>query len=201
MVAAIGIKLADGEFYSILDEKIPAKKSLVLTTAHNNQKSVQIDLYKSNARTMVDAEYLGTLVINNIKTRKKGEASIEFEISSTKDGNITVSAFCADSSQKDRQILNISLASLGNSEDFDMPDFDLEDGSSGNSTEDLYERPKKTRPGKSPVFLIILILLLIILGLGIWYCFFYSGSGTELCGIAGFFNMIKESVLRLLPGR
>ena len=198
MVAAIGIKLANGEFYSILDENSPAKKRLVLTTAHNNQRSVQIDLYKSNARTMADSEYLGTLVISNIRSRKKGEVSIELEITSTEDGNITVKAFCADSTQKDHQILNISLASLGSHEDFDMPDFDLEEGSSGNSTDDLYERPKKTRPRRSPILLIVLILLLIVLGLGIWYCFFYSGVG--FCEILGFFNMIKESVLRLLPG-
>ena len=198
MVAAIGIKLANGDFYSILDENTPAKKRLVLTTVHNNQKSVQIDLYKSNARTMADSEYLGTLVISNIRSRKKGEVSIELEVLSTKDGNITVRAFCADSAQKDHQILNISLASLSSHDDFDMPDFDLEDGSSDHAADDLYERPKKTRPGKSPVLLIVLILLLIILGLGIWYCFVYAG--VELCGIAGFFNMIRESVLRLLPG-
>ena len=43
---SIGIKLADGSFYPILEEGNPDTKSLELTTVLDNQTTVQVDLYK-----------------------------------------------------------------------------------------------------------------------------------------------------------
>ena len=81
VVSTIGIKIANGEFYSIVDENLRAKKRMILTTAHDKQRSVQIDLYKSYTRTMADALYMGSLVVENIRPRPKGEPSIELVIS------------------------------------------------------------------------------------------------------------------------
>ena len=53
----IGIKLADGTFYPVLEEGTPKKRMLDLTTAKDNQTKVQIDLYRSENGTMEDAEY------------------------------------------------------------------------------------------------------------------------------------------------
>ena len=54
----IGIKLADGSFYPILNEGTPDKKTLDLTTAKDNQTTVMVDLYRSETGTMEDAEYV-----------------------------------------------------------------------------------------------------------------------------------------------
>ena len=43
----IGIKLADGSFYPVLEDNTPSEKQLELTTAHNNQTKVMVDLYRS----------------------------------------------------------------------------------------------------------------------------------------------------------
>ena len=53
----VGIKLADGSFYPIMEEGTAQQKKLNLTTAHNNQTCVMVDLYRSENCTMEDAEY------------------------------------------------------------------------------------------------------------------------------------------------
>src|SRR5215467_1365748 len=92
MTSSIGIKLANGEFYPILDENSSAKKRLILTTVHDKQSSVQIDLFRSVSKRMTDAQYIGSLVVENIKSRRKGEPSIEMVISSSENGEITADA-------------------------------------------------------------------------------------------------------------
>ena len=59
----IGIKLADGSFYPVLEDNTPSEKKLELTTAHNNQTKVMVDLYRSANCSMDDAEYIDTLKI------------------------------------------------------------------------------------------------------------------------------------------
>ena len=58
----IGIKLADGSFYPVLEEFSNSEKHLELTTAHNNQTKVMVDLYRSKTCSMDDAEYVDSLV-------------------------------------------------------------------------------------------------------------------------------------------
>ena len=43
----IGIKLADGSFYPIMEEGKPCRKNLGLTTVKDNQTRVLVDLYRS----------------------------------------------------------------------------------------------------------------------------------------------------------
>ncbi|MDR0719400.1 MAG: Hsp70 family protein, partial [Treponema sp.] len=98
MASTIGIKIANGEFYSIIEENAVVKKRLILTTVHDSQKSVQIDLYRSVAKTMADALYIGSLVVENIRPRPKGEPSIELVIASNQEGEITADAVDLDAS-------------------------------------------------------------------------------------------------------
>ena len=48
MGSEIGIKLADGSFYSVLEQDFTGRKKLVVTTSRDNQDSVQIDLYRGS---------------------------------------------------------------------------------------------------------------------------------------------------------
>jgi molecular chaperone DnaK (HSP70) len=98
VASTIGIKIANGEFYSIVEENSSVKKRLILTTVHDKQRSVQIDLYRSFTSTMADALYIGSLVVENIKPKAKGEPSIELVISSTPSGEIVADAIDLDSS-------------------------------------------------------------------------------------------------------
>ena len=77
----IGIKLADGSFYPIMQEGSPEKKQLNLTTVKDNQTTVQVDLYRSETGTMEDAEYVDTLEITNLVQHPNGEPDINLDIS------------------------------------------------------------------------------------------------------------------------
>jgi molecular chaperone DnaK (HSP70) len=73
----IGIKIADGTFYPVLDEGTNEKKRLVLTTVKDKQENVQIDLYRSSDGSLEEADYVGSLVIENITPAPSGEPEVE----------------------------------------------------------------------------------------------------------------------------
>lgn len=76
----VGIKLADGTFYPVMEEGTAQEKTLELTTAHNNQTCVMVDMYRSKSCTMEDAEYIDTLKIDNLVAHSHGEPDIIFSI-------------------------------------------------------------------------------------------------------------------------
>ena len=87
----VGIKLADGSFYPIMEEGSAQKKTLELTTAHNNQTCVMVDLYRSKNCTMEDAEYIDTLKIENLNAHQNGEPSISFDVGLDENGELSAS--------------------------------------------------------------------------------------------------------------
>ena len=89
MMKTIGIKLADGTFYPVLKEDTPLEKNLDLTTVHNNQTKVMVDIYRSEACKMLDAEYVESLQIENLIAHPEGEPDIAFTISVDKDKNLS----------------------------------------------------------------------------------------------------------------
>jgi hypothetical protein len=182
VASTIGIKIANGEFYSIIEENSSVKKRLVLTTVHDKQRSVQIDLYKSFTKTMADALYIGSLVVESIKPRPKGEPSIELVISSTPQGEISADAIDLDaSSHGEHQYLNVSLKSIGeDNRDLDIPDFELEQHDPPPSG--LYEKAravKEEEPKKFPWLVVICAgLVLAALCLLLWLFLFRGKPGS-----------------------
>lgn len=85
----IGIRQADGSFYSILEEENPGKKTLGLTTAKDNQTRVIVDLYRSHTGTMEDAEYVDSLQIDNLIAHAKGSSEIKLNIGLDEDGKLS----------------------------------------------------------------------------------------------------------------
>ena len=67
----IGIKLADGTFYPVIEEGKIGSKKIDLTTVQGSQTIVHVDVYRSETNSMEDAEYVDTLEIQNLQT--KGE--------------------------------------------------------------------------------------------------------------------------------
>jgi LysM repeat protein len=183
MASNIGIKIANGEFYPILEEGTNVKKRLILTTVHDSQRSVQIDLYKSEAASMADATYIGSLVIENITPKPKGDPSIEMIIASTESEEIIAEAVDLDSpGGKERQQLSVSLQALEETGTYEVPDFELE--SDTPPPEGLYDKSADfespgTKEKKSPLLPILLIIaILLLVGLLIWY-FFARGTGSS----------------------
>jgi hypothetical protein len=172
MAATIGIKIANGEFYSIMEENSSVKKRLILTTVHDRQNSVQIDLFRSLTRTMTDAQYIGSLVVENIKTKPKGEPSIELVISSDENGNITADAIDLDTGAKgEHHSLNVSLRTLDQeTRAEELPDFELE--SNEPPPIGLYRQAKTLREKEKqfPWAAVILIgVALVLLIAALWF--------------------------------
>ena len=182
MSSSIGIKIANGEFYPLIEENSLVKKKMILTTVHDNQSSVQIDLYRSDANVMTEAQYIGTLVVEDIRSRPKGEPSIEMVISSNANGEIIADAVDLDKSAGgEHYILTVSLKSVDEtSDDVEIPELDDLD-SAEEPPIGLYSHAKTIRQEKerkSLAWLFILILLIILLGLaGVWL-FFFNGLDT-----------------------
>jgi LysM repeat protein len=194
MASNIGIKIANGEFYPLLEENSSIKKKLVLSTVHDNQLSVQIDLYRSLAGNMTDAQYIGSIVVENIKPKPKGEPSIELVISSNENGDIVADAIDLETGAE-HYVLTVSLKSIDEtSRDLEIPDFDVD--ANEESTSGLYQHAKtklKEKPHRSFTWFFILIGLIIILGLVAGWLFFLGGMEK----VEPIINNPVQSVLEL----
>ncbi|OHD69748.1 MAG: hypothetical protein A2V99_04960 [Spirochaetes bacterium RBG_16_67_19] len=120
MGSEIGIKLADGSFYSVLEEDFTGRKKLVVTTSRDNQDSVQIDLYRGS---LEGAEaFIGSLMIENIQPAPKREPEIELQLGLDSSGNLE--AFASDPMSGEKQSLSVSLPATGDTSP--LEDLDLE---------------------------------------------------------------------------
>ena len=188
MAGTIGIKIANGEFYPLMEENLPATKKLVLTTVHDGQKSVQIDLFRSISKTMLDAQYMGSIVVENLRPKLKGEPSIEMVISSDINGNISADAIDIDPGvEGEHHTLNVSLSAMdGSYPDDNFNDFDLE-YSKPPSSAVLYgldDKPYKEER-KFPWMVMALATLFVILAISALWFFFLGGRDTIFAGKTG----------------
>ena len=184
MAGIIGIKVANGDFYPIVGENSTVKKRLVLTTVHDNQDSVQIDLFRSISRSMLDAQYIGSLVVEDIRSCLKGEPSIEMLISANLDGNITAEAYDLDASpDSDHHILNVSLKTMDTfTKPEDFPDFEMENDEPQVAA-GSYSQPRKKgeRERKFPWGIMVAATLCVILGIAaLWFFLLRDRDGRPI---------------------
>ncbi len=121
----IGIKVADGSFYPILDEGVAQRKRLVLTTVKDNQESVQIDLYKGAGEAMEEAAYIGSLLVENIAPDSQGNAEIDLVVGVDAEGNLE--SVAEDKQSGSKQSLSVGLQNLDESGLYEVPDFSFEE--------------------------------------------------------------------------
>ncbi len=183
MASSIGIKLADGEFFPILDEVASTEHNLELTTMRDDQESVQINLFRKIDE--LEPEYIGSLIVEEISTGAAGDPTINLKIKLDEDENLSAEA--VDEASGAKQSLKVSLKTLAEDE-FDIPDFDLsvmdigedsdnddvfprnmDDDADFNTTETLDDvtdeensEEEKTRKKGMPLWLVILLVLLCI---------------------------------------
>ncbi len=136
----IGLKLANGEFYPVLDEGSAARKRLVVTTVQDGQRSVQIDIYRGASATVAGAEYAGSLVIDNIPFAPKGEPDIRVDLGLDEDGKLT--AYAEELSSGEHQSLEVSLEALTEENSYEIPDFAFEE-----ETDSLPPEAESLTPG------------------------------------------------------
>lgn len=134
----IGIKLADGSFYPVLEDNSNQEKTLDLTTANNNQTTVMVDLYRSSLCSMEDAEYVDTLQIDNLIEHPNGEPDITFTISI--DENKKLSAKIVDKETGSQSKTTITLVSRTEEQRLLTDDYKVSD-SQIHSISELQETP------------------------------------------------------------
>lgn len=212
MSAKIGIKLADGTFFPIMDEdsSLPHEK-LELTTVRDDQSSVQINLFKKDNEE-AEPVYIGSLIVEDIKNKAAGDPTIELNLSLDDEKNLSAEAIDVDSGV--RQGLKVSLETFAEPF-FDDMDFDFtseldelstdpynSDIDQSFNTSDFYsdsdtgfddEEKKK----KIPLWLLIVLLLLGIAALvvGIWLLTKKPEQvDTENSGVQSMMQNIEENL-------
>ena len=75
----IGIRLADGTFFSICSDG-PEKKRVVLSTANKNQRRAKIDLFRYNSAGDKDGFHIGSLFLDTLGSDDAGDSEIELFI-------------------------------------------------------------------------------------------------------------------------
>ncbi len=129
----IGIKLADGSFYPILEEGNPQVKTIELTTVRDDQTTVQLDLYRSSSDNMEDAEYVDTLLVENLLPRPKETPTLNLKIEL--DSENVLSASIEDCESGESSETKVSLVTLDSSERTIVPDFSMIDAESADNEE------------------------------------------------------------------
>ena len=121
----IGIKLADGTFYPILEEGTPKKRMLDLTTAKDNQTKVQIDLYRSENGTMEDAEYVDTLEVTKLNPHPNGEPELHLSVGLDEENKLTAEVVDPETGKKSET--EVTLVSRTEAERAEPVDFSIAD--------------------------------------------------------------------------
>ena len=121
----VGIKLADGSFYPILEEGLASSKLLELTTVRDDQETVQLDLYKAIDGDEKTLEYVDTLLIENLLPRPKEEPTLSLTLAIDDDGLLSASIEEAESGESTS--LSVSLLNSSEPTQLGSPDFALAD--------------------------------------------------------------------------
>jgi hypothetical protein len=172
MAGTIGIKIANGDFYPIIEENSPVKRRLVLTTVHDRQSNVQIDLFRSISKSMLDAQYIGSLLVETSSSRPKGEPSIEMVISADSDGNINAEAYDLDAGPDgERHVLNVSLQNIDSLADIDNPPDVAFNRQSYN-----YREKTTVHDRRFPWLILLVATLFVALAIAALWYFFLGGS-------------------------
>ena len=121
----IGIKLADGTFYPVLEEGTPKKRMLDLTTAKDNQTKVQIDLYRSETGSMDDAEYVDTLEVTKLNPHPNGEPELHLSVGLDENNNLSAEVMDPETGKKSET--EVKLVSRTEEERANPADFAITD--------------------------------------------------------------------------
>lgn len=99
----LGIKIRGGVFEPIIDRNttLPAKETKTFSTSHDNQTSVEVDVYQGEREIAEENRHLGTFFLTGIPPSKKRVPRIDVKFEVDRDGKLTATA--TDRSSPDRE--------------------------------------------------------------------------------------------------
>ena len=119
----IGIKLADGSFYPILEEGTAKTYQLDLTTVKDGQTKDQIDLYRSESGSMEDAQYVDTLEVSNLVPHPNGEADLHLSVALNEKNELDAKVIDEETGRKSETSVTLvsrTLAERANPANFEL---------------------------------------------------------------------------------
>ncbi len=178
----IGLKLANGRFFPILEETERVAKRVILTTVQKEQTQVKVDLYRGDVESDSSSwEYIASLVLEHIKPTSSGMPELELILRLT--DTSTLDARIQDEGSGEYQSLRIDIESLEYG-DFSLPDFELpmeesrsipeleQEVSLGKEYREESEVvPTQQRPFLYPALIVFVLLCLLILGILVYFIF------------------------------
>ncbi len=107
--ATLAIQTAGGFTERLLDKNapIPIERSRIFTTSRDNQTRVEIDCCRGESRRYTENEPLGTLLLENLSGKPRGELKIEVSFRVDSDGILHVRASDAESGAKQEAHLQV----------------------------------------------------------------------------------------------
>jgi molecular chaperone DnaK len=107
--ATLSIQTAGGYAERLLDKNapIPIERTRLFTTARDNQTRVVVDCCRGESRRYDENEPLGTLVLDNLPQRPRGDLKIEVSFRVDADGILHVSASDVDSGARQEVRLQV----------------------------------------------------------------------------------------------
>ena len=118
----IGIKIANGTFFPILNSEDRVKKRVILTPVTEEQTDVKIDIFRGDGEGMFNPVYVASLILNNIASDNEKGTEIELLIGMNDENILDAEAF--DKISGEKQLLSISLDSVDETDFFEIPDED-----------------------------------------------------------------------------
>ncbi len=109
---SLGVKTMGGSFTRVIDSNttIPTKRTLIFTTAEDNQSEVEIDIFQGEREIAEENKLLGKFTLKNIPPAPKGIPRIEVTFSINVNGILKVSAI--DLSTKNKKEFFVSNSGL-----------------------------------------------------------------------------------------
>ena len=109
---SLGVKTFGGVFTRVIDANttIPINRSLVFSTAEDNQSEVEINVYQGEREIAEENKFLGKFTLPNIKSAPKGVPRIEVNFNININGILKVSAI--DLSTKNKKEVVVSQTGL-----------------------------------------------------------------------------------------
>jgi hypothetical protein len=123
--SVIAVQIANGTFVPVLNTSSKKRRRLVVTTARDNQTDVRIQLYRGSDESMSDAEYVGSLVVENVEPAESGSPDISVLLGVDESGNLNATA--KDNQSGEYQSLSVGLDQFDEESGYDVPDFQLSD--------------------------------------------------------------------------
>ncbi|MFP4384455.1 MAG: LysM peptidoglycan-binding domain-containing protein [Spirochaetia bacterium] len=168
----IGIRVADGTIYSVLDEDEHSTKRVILTTARDDQAEIHAEIYRGTGEEMVNPVRIGQLKLGDLNPKKKGEPELELILGTDPFGKLT--ARLLDPEKNNEEFLSVDLNEIDTesddlSEDYSVPDVDL------SPTEPFepqipvseYEGPEENEPAEEKKGSKWLVALFVFIGLAV----------------------------------